>query len=360
MQKKDTDLLLIILGYFCNLNNYEMIIKHKKLLLFFVVTVLFLSCKPQNKETSEREIFENENVEVIIDTIPFTMDEKYPSPNFNKILIPVQLKDHKSYIFILDNGHLRTSIRSDVFNSLYDISTFSAVDTMLSITASRITFEGHVEIAIGNYIFSIDTLLIGNKERLDKISPSHSLYKGFIGFDLFARKIVEIDFDQKLVFLHTLLPEKSNTYLAIDLIYRKQQEWTKWNEREPRIQLDGFLGKNREKLTGEFWFDLGAPITHLYPQFKDKLLLDISQYDTTLLGYKLLSLTNVHNIRIGGYAGSEIYTSEPLGDEHNQGVIGMDFLKNFNLIFDYQGDKLYLKQRENVEESPMHKIKWHD
>ena len=315
-----------------------------KTLLTLVAALLFFSCKPNNKATAEELAREPVSK---IDSIPFTMNEKFPSAQFNRIYIPVQLKDSTIYLALLDNCYTRTSFRDNLFNTVYDMSNFRAVDT-LSFTASRVDFEGKVELRIGSYLLALDTIEIVNTVLFDKLFPGFD--KNIIGFDLFEREIVEIDFDNHLVLIHSHLPEKTDTYLALDLHYRNQR--FRYNERMPRIQLEGFVGKNQEKLTGKFLFDLGAQFTTLYPEFQAQLSSDMSQYDSLSWGYKLLNLTNAHNKTIV-FAGSDnADISVPVEDEHNQGVIGLDFLRQFNLVFDYPRGKLYLQPRENAPASP--------
>ena len=320
-----------------------------KLALTLVVALLFFSCKSNTKATAEEIIQERVHR---IDTVSFTMDENFPKAGvkYNTIYIPVQLKDSASYSFMLDNCFRQASFRDNVFNTMYDISDFRAIDTP-SVSAARIRFEGQTELKIGTYLLSLDTISIINTERLEKFYPTTS-EKGIIGSALFEREIVEIDFDNHLVLIHSHLPEKTASYLMLDLVYNKQSFQWSWSERMPRIQLEGFVGKNQEQLTGRFIFDLGSQITQLFSEFKAKLSSDMSQYDSLSWGYRLLNLTGAHNITTKFIGSDNADISLPLEDEYNQGHIGMDFLKQFNLVFDFPRGKIYLQPRENAQPSP--------
>ena len=320
-----------------------------KLALTLVVALLFFSCKSNNKATAEEVIKEPTHK---IDSVLFTMHENFPNAQFNRIYIPVQLKDSAIHIALLDNCYTRTSFRDNLFNTMYDIANFRAVDT-LSFTASRVDFEGQVELKIGSYLFALDTIEIVNTALFDKLFPGFD--KNIIGFDLFEREIVEIDFDNHLVLIHSHLPEKIDSYLTLDLHYRNQR--FRFTERMPRIQLKGFVGKNQEKLTGKFLFDFGSQFTTLYPEFQAQLSSDMSQYDSLSWGYKLLNLTNAHNMTTVLAGSDNADLSVPVEDEHNQGIIGVDFLKQFNLIFDYPRGKIYLQPRENAQPSPFLKLR---
>jgi len=310
-----------------------------KLVLTFVLTLSLFSCKSNNKEIAQEPIYR-------IDSIPFTMNENFGKAKYNKIYIPVQLKDSATYSFILDNCCSNTWFQDNLFNTMYDRSNFHAIDTP-SFTASIISFEGHVELKIGSYLFALDTINITNTELFKKLYHMTTDLKGIIGCDLFEREIVEVDFDNHLILIHSHLPEKTATYLTLDLFYGKQF-WK--SDKMPRVQFDGFVGKNQEKLTGKFLFDLGAELTSLFPEFNAKLSSDMSQYDSLSWGYKLLNLTNVHNQTVIGKFGIP-------EDERNQGLIGMDFIKQFNLVFDYPRGKIYLQPRENAQPSPYLKLR---
>jgi len=325
-----------------------------KLALTLVVALLFFSCKSNNKATAEELAQETVHR---IDSIPFTMDENLTAKHkLHKIYIPVQLKDSVTYSFILDNCYQRTSFRDNLFDSMYDRSNFRVVDTP-GLTRSRIYLEGQVELKIGSYLFALDTIEILNIEKyfnseLFKNYSSQEVLSNTIGFDLFEQEVVEVDFDNHLVLIHSHLPEKTASYLTLDLVYNQQSFQWSWSERMPRIQLEGFVGKNQEKLTGKFIFDLGSPITQLFSEFKAKLSSDMSQYDSLSWGYKLLNLTNAHNIKTRLAVSENADISLPLEDEYNQGHIGMDFLKQFNLVFDFPRGKIYLQPRENAQPSP--------
>jgi len=323
-----------------------------KLTLTLVVALLFFSCKSNNKEVAEELAQEPVHK---IDSIPFTMDENLTAKfKLHKIYLPVQLKDSAAYSFMLDNCNRRTTFRDNLFESMYDRSNFRAIDT-LGIARSRVFLEGQVKLKIGSYLFALDTVEIRDIARYKKTHPNTGIPEiiEIIGFDLFEREIVEIDFDNHLVLIHSHLPEKTASYLTLDLVvYRGQSFQWSWSERMPRIQLEGFVGKNQEKLTGRFIFDLGSPVTQLFSEFKAKLSSDMSQYDSLSWGYRLLNLTGAHNITTKFIGSDNADISLPLEDEYNQGHIGMDFLKQFNLVFDYPRGKLYLQPRENAQPSP--------
>ncbi len=163
-----------------------------------------------------------------------------------------------------------------------------------------------------------------------------------IGYNVFDSKIVEIDYDKKLLIIHSSLPSKAKKYARYDLKFKAGLSY---------ISLLLYDGK--KKVEGLFDFDTGSSETMfinndfasengLYPEMEkvgtDKLQGGGSNkiaVDKVVLPSLLLAGYQLKKVRIGM---EEVAAKD--GPPFN--IVGNDILKRFNAMIDYQNDVVYL------------------
>ena len=171
-----------------------------------------------------------------------------------------------------------------------------------------------------------------------------------IGYNVFDGKIIEIDYDKKLLILHDSLPVKAKEYTKYDLQFKAGLS---------HIRL--LLNDGKEKVECLFDFDTGSSETMfinndfasengLYNGMKkvgsDKLQGGGSNkiaVDKVLLPSLLIGGYELKDVRIGR---EEASAKE--GPSFN--IIGNDILKRFNAVIDYQNDVVYLSPNSLIND----------
>jgi hypothetical protein len=166
---------------------------------------------------------------------------------------------------------------------------------------------------------------------------------GRFGWDLFEGKCVEIDYDHHLLIIHSKLPRNLNGYTRSRLDFLRSYPCAK-----ATIIVD------KRAYTGDFMFDTGSDravfldsnwaVNQHFPS--DLRLLSTSvmhdgagrKYENKIVEAPLLTfdgyaLTDIPAWLLGG--------RNPAGFSVN--LFGNDLLKRFNMVLDFQNDRLYLK-----------------
>jgi len=172
---------------------------------------------------------------------------------------------------------------------------------------------------------------------------------GRFGYTLFEGKIVEINYDNNLLIIHSKLPKGLKGYIKSKLEFIHSFVCAK-----------GAFEINDKKYAGDFLFDTGSD---------QAIILDSSwaseqNFPTDL---KVLKTSELHDPRgatyktrvvlapafkINDFAVENIPTlilgsRNPVGFPVN--YFGNDFLKRFNIILDFQNDCLYLKPNKLMD-----------
>lgn len=169
---------------------------------------------------------------------------------------------------------------------------------------------------------------------------------GRFGYRVFEGKIIEIDYDNNLIILHSKLPKIPKGYARSEIKFIRSLFCI-----EADIEVDHHLYK------GNFLFDNGSDqamvidsawaVRQNFP--KDlKMIKTLTFKDGAGRSYdtKIVSVPFLH---INGFKLADIPTSllsntSPVGDEIN--ILGNDLLKRFNTIVDLRKDYIYLKINE--------------
>ena len=293
--------------------------------LLIIISLVFLavSCNSQNAQT------ENTMPAAKTDTIPFTMVDTFPTHlaptpknlgSFNRIILEVGVNDTVVRMF-LDCGFPHTNFNRKALEQIHQPYTVFNEDGELS-TTDMTLYLNHTPL------------------HLDTIHASYtdfdwdSYCDAILGYELFDRHIVEIDFEHRNIILHDVLPEKVSSYKAYDL--HRVPEDAKFGML-PRVIFDGFVKKDGTKTDAWLLVDLGATVSLWYKDFRMQLTTDSLKQDTTSQAYDLLRKTK----QLNDY---NIYITEDYRIKQD-GCLGVDYLSQHNVIFDYPHNKLYLKPR---------------
>lgn len=168
--------------------------------------------------------------------------------------------------------------------------------------------------------------------------------EGMFGWNMFGGKVLEINYDENLMTVHTMLPKKSRNYEKFGMEVLKEHFL---------ISLE--IAQDDQKIRTKFLFDTG---------FQKGLVLDnnllarlkfptdqLQVLKTTVLHNSNneeipLNTVNVQELWIGKYkiqnVSAELNTQKkPAGYETN--YIGSEILKRFNIIIDFKNQMVYMK-----------------
>ncbi len=274
----------------------------------------------------------------------------------NLIVIPIQINNKITLKFILDTGAETSILTEDIFGSFLGLNYVREMvlqgPGLIDSIEARVA--ANVKMALPGGIVGHGLNMLVLKEDYLQLNKNlgEDIY-GIIGYDLFKRFVVEIDYDERVIIFHD--PNK----------YRPRR----WKRRvsmkvlnsKPYINLKIRQDHGVDSL--DFMIDTGA---------SHALLLDVNNSDNihkpekvinTLLGQGLGGdipgyMGRLDKIRCNKYEFDDVLVSFPApgiylkaikrGSEH--GTIGGEILSRFNLTFDYQNGYLYLIRGQSYKE----------
>ncbi|WDF57171.1 pepsin/retropepsin-like aspartic protease family protein [Mucilaginibacter sp. KACC 22063] len=261
----------------------------------------------------------------VIDTIPFTMKN-------SRIYFKGKLNGRKDFNIMFDLGAGMTCINSQ------------------AAARSGIRFDDKIRVqntsgTNSEPSGSSNTLELGRlKWQKVPIVQVRNLAEGedmIIGNTLFRDKIVEIDYEKKIVILSDSLSKNTAGYSAYDVTYYQQR---------PLFEINVKIGSRYYPF--HFLFDTGRDGTMLIGEDFTAQYGLWDQYRSILtLGNKKIVV--IPEVRIGNRVFREIVTNanDPQHPNGKQSLIGNEVLNQFNVILDNQQGIIYLKpnslQNEN-------------
>ena len=263
------------------------------------------------------------------DTIPFTLTD------FNAISVKSVIND------------------TDRVNLHFDIGSFNFRLTRDAVLHKTKLLSGQPGVQAGtaqpdyNHLDKIATIQLGNlvyhnPELVVTGFTAHDM-DGRFGWNLFEGKVVEINYDTRLLIIHSTLPVIQKGYAKSNMIFRRSFVCIKASfEIAHKVYAGDFLldtGSDQAMIIDSSW-----AARHQFPGnlqlIKSAELKDPrgAIYKTSIVlapmlkinGYKL---TNIPAFRLG--------SKNPVNFEVN--YLGNDLLKRFNIILDFKNDNVYLK-----------------
>jgi hypothetical protein len=321
------------------------IIKKSKFTVFAVFTLTFFMGCAQN---TIPEIVKNKTQNIKFDL----------SHNF--IEVKAIMQDTIQGNFAIDNGMGYTNVDSAFFYSRFDTTKFTFKKELLEGMGIK-EYEGPLSIKIGDYSYTITHFIVQNCKNL---GPQN--INGIIGEELFLKKIVAIDFDRQMI----TFPDS----ICVDSTYHRFALLPPYGEIKfaPNAKFGKMIGfgkRSGKKVSGHLQFDLGCIGTDLLVKhtFIAKFKATEKLGGRALINTIQKSYTKswlIDSMRIGNICLNNItatttyvdYKNEPKGDplvlfKEGDGYVGLNLLKRFNIISDYQNNTLYLKPNGNFNKN---------
>lgn len=197
------------------------------------------------------------------------------------------------------------------------------------------------------------TLQIGNltweNREIYPVDVSPKGTDGHFGWNLFNGRVVEIDYDQGILIVHSSLDEIPKTYTKLPLEYT-----------HTIFCITGKLVARGKKYKGRFLFDTGYQRAVLLDselakeqQFPKDLPVIKSTTLRNSAGQSFeVKIVNSDRLILGKYSGPNVptqllNTANPARFKTH--ILGNEFLKRFNIILDFQNNFVYLTPNKLME-----------
>ncbi len=261
-----------------------------------------------------------------------------------------------------DKVYLRASINNSVpLDLMFDLGSNQIVLSKEGLakvpgmafdeTKANVAFGGQYNVQSS----SINTLRIGDLVwdsvpvvRIDKADAD-----GILGYNAFDGKMIAIDYDHQWLIVYPAPTPIAGDYQQLEMRFRGGLPF-----------IEATLVNGNKRYTDYFEFDGGSNgslwLNQAFASRYDlyQTMEKIGETTTQGLGGSTENQTVVFpKILIGNYELAQVPVDLelPSKQEHLQwGIFGMDVLKRFNVVIDFQNDLLYLKPNSLMHE-PYHK-----
>lgn len=275
----------------------------------------------------------------------------------NLIVIPVVLNDALPLKFILDTG-VRTTILTqktftDILNLVYARKYTIAGPGGINIVEAYVT--NNVSLNLPGVIGRGHAMLVLGQDYLELRNYLGTDVHGILGYELFSRFIIEIDYEKKLLTL--MLPEKFHKRRRFQTIPMSIED-TKPYIYAPVVFTNGV------KLNAKFLVDSGA--SHglmLEPTSNDLIAVPPNAVSSLIgrgLGGEIVGkVGRIESISMGTYELDNVIANFPdpnsysdsikIGNTFRNGAIGGEILSRFTVIFNFPAEKIYLKKNSSFK-----------
>lgn len=257
------------------------------------------------------------------------------------IEIPFIMEGSRIYLKGLLNKEKEVNIQFDLGAGTSCVSKLSSEKLQLSFTGKTTvsntqgvnesrTSQGNI-LQIGDIVWkNIPLTEVGNMKAKEDL---------IIGNSFFRDKIIEIDYDRKLMIIYTELPKKVKGYSKQEVFYEQHR---------PKFKAE-FI-QNNKKYFFWFLFDTGREGTMLIGD-------DFTREDKNWENLKELQILNGRkiirlNAFIGGREFKDIVTNaaDPSKPSGRPTLFGNQVLSQFNVILDNKDGFIYLKPNDRIQE----------
>lgn len=294
----------------------------KKYALFILIPLVFTSCSYMGKKETQSVPQREE----------YTIDCQLEK---GRIVLYAKIDDMDSLRFLLDNGATTTIFDSTFWMSIKEYKNPHFIQN----SGNFDYYYCPTSISLSDYTYSIDTIYVASERYSHDYFSALSL-NGMIGVELFYKSIVSIDFGNQKIHIGHQLPETIQDYEQYEMVsLRKHGD--PYYHKFRFLTINGLYDKNGEPVSSNFLIDLGSVANNIDYPFCDNIDIAKSKSmakDTASMIYLLL---NKCPMRESVYM--DTFADTIHIDNFKNGVIGIDFLRHFDVIFDYPDNKLYLK-----------------
>ncbi|MCE2995099.1 MAG: aspartyl protease family protein [Cyclobacteriaceae bacterium] len=276
----------------------------------------------------------------------------------NLIVVPVILNNRLPLKFIIDTG-VRTAILtqkvySDILNlsytRKYSLSGPGGQKLVDAFITSNVTFDMPGVHGQGH------SMLVLQEDYLELKNSMGTDVHGILGYELFSRFVVMIDYEAKKMILmrpENFKPKKSYQALPIRI-----------EDTKPFVELTISV-RDSSQITAKFLVDTGASHGLLIEEDSDKRLRMPDKNISSILGRGIAGIitgkiSRTKLLKFGKYELNDLITSFPddyayrdsVGSKNftpRNGSVGGDLLSRFTVIFNFPGEMMYIKKNASFK-----------
>lgn len=276
----------------------------------------------------------------------------------NLIVVPVILNNRLPLKFIIDTG-VRTAILtqkvySDILNlsytRKYSLSGPGGQKLVDAFITSNVTFDMPGVHGQGH------SMLVLQEDYLELKNSMGTDVHGILGYELFSRFVVMIDYEAKKMTLmrpENFKPKKSYQALPIRI-----------EDTKPFVELIISV-RDSAQMTAKFLVDTGASHGLLIEEDSDKRLRMPDKNISSILGRGIAGIitgkiSRTKSLKFGKYELNDLITSFPddyayrdsVGSKNfspRNGSVGGDLLSRFTVIFNFPGEMMYIKKNPSFK-----------
>ena len=274
----------------------------------------------------------------------------------NLIVIPVTINRFLTLKFILDTGVETAILTEKLYADILDVNYLreitiagpGVIDSVQAFVANQATFT-----LPGGVTGQNMNMLVLKEDYLKLSENIGDDVHGIIGYDIFSRFVVEIDYDDSILTLYDPKRyKKSKRSIAVPI---------KIESSKPFIAAS--IKQGEEKTDLDIMVDTGASHAALLDyQFVNGISLPEKRIETRLgrgiagdiPGY----IGRMDSVQIDCFSFGEMLVSAPFEGAYNKvikrgarvGTFGGDLLTRFEVTFDYQNEKVYLKKGDEYKD----------
>jgi PDZ domain/Aspartyl protease len=276
----------------------------------------------------------------------------------NLIVVPVILNNRLPLKFIIDTG-VRTAILtqkvySDILNlsytRKYSLSGPGGQKLVDAFITSNVTFDMPGVHGQGH------SMLVLQEDYLELKNSMGTDVHGILGYELFSRFVVMIDYEAKKMILmrpENFKPKKSYQALPIRI-----------EDTKPFVELTISV-RDSSQMTAKFLVDTGASHGLLIEEDSDKRLRMPDKNISSILGRGIAGIitgkiSRTKLLKFGKYELNDLITSFPddyayrdsVGSKNftpRNGSVGGDLLSRFTVIFNFPGEMMYIKKNASFK-----------
>ncbi len=275
----------------------------------------------------------------------------------NLIVIPVTINRFLTLKFILDTGVENAILTERLYADILELNYIreitidgpGLIDSVQALIANQVTF------GLPGGIIGQNMNVLVLKEDYLKLSENigENVY-GIIGYDIFSRFVVEINYDNNILTLYDpdrFKPNKKQVELPLHI-------------RGSKPFMSATIKQGEETASLDVMVDTGASHAALIDY---NYLNGISLPDKTIetrLGRGIAGdipgyLGRIDQVTIDNFDFNEMLVSAPFDGAYNKvikrgarvGTFGGELLNRFNVTFDYKRQKVYLSEGHRFRES---------
>ena len=273
----------------------------------------------------------------------------------NLVVIPVVLNDALPLKFILDTG-VRTAILTqktftDILNLPYSRKYSISGPGGISVVDAYVT--NNVTLALPGVYGRGHALLVLGQDYLELRNYLGTDVHGILGYELFSRFIVQIDYEKKVLTL--MVPERFRKRRSFQTVPMSIED-TKPYVETPVTFSDGRV------LNAKLLMDSGASHGLMLEPASSDEIVPPEQAVSSLIGRGLGGeivgkVGRIRSIKLGSYTLENAIANFPdpnsysdsikVGNVFRHGAIGGEILSRFTVIFNFPLEKVYLRKNSN-------------